>query len=149
LTTPPSSASLGPGPEFPPGDRTSPDEPERCDFCTTRTLRLAGAKDFPLPEPLKLLAVEINPLQVAPGLAGLELKIQPTTIQAGQWSACTVCAPVVALRDAQLLADHVMAEWVKAGKLATLADRTQFFTLYQKLLPALGGPHPHIPEGAV
>jgi len=148
LTHPPSSASLGPGPEFPPGDRANADEPERCDFCTTRTLRLAGAMDFPLPTELQLLRVELNPLAVA-GLTGIELAIRPTVLEVGRWSACCVCAPVVAVRDPQLLADHVMAQWVLAGRMASLADRTSWHSLYTQLLPALDPPRPHLPQGAI
>jgi hypothetical protein len=142
-------ASLGPGPEFPPGGSVGPDEPERCDFCTTRTLKLAGAMDFPLPDPIPLLRVDLVPLQLQPGLSGLELTIAPTVVKAGVWTACTVCAPVVAVRDPQLLADHVMAQWVQAGSMASLTERTGMLSLYLKLLPALGPPPPHIPQGAL
>jgi hypothetical protein len=140
--------SLGPGPEFPPGHRASQDEPERCDFCTTRTLTLAGAMDFPLPEPIPLLRVELVPHNLQPGLTAVELTVAPTVVEVGVWKACCVCAPVVVRRDPQLLADHVLAQWAQAGRIA-LGDRTSLSSLYLKLLPALGPPHPHIPDQAL
>jgi hypothetical protein len=122
--------------EYPPGSR---DGRERCDFCTVRSNRLAGATDYPLDRTLRVAAVEVRPVELF-GISGAAVSVRPVTIDPGIWAACAVCAPVVARRDPDALASHVLGEWVAAGQPVSPTDLFEVQSFYRALLPALGPP---------
>jgi hypothetical protein len=97
--------------------------------------------DFALTRPLEVVEVDV----VLPVAGMLGLALARRTIPRGTWGACAVCAPVVARRDPDHLAHHVLAQWVASGRLATPADLTSLSSLYRLLLPALGPPTPSPP----
>jgi hypothetical protein len=132
-------------PEFLPGHTSADDPRARCDFCTVHSPSLAGAMEFPLDRELQVDRLELQPVQLAAGVRGVGLNVRRTIAHVGIWGACAICAPVVARRDPSVLATHVLAEWVGAGKLVKAEDLVAVQSFFRVLLPALGPPRPYHP----
>jgi hypothetical protein len=123
-------------PEFLPRHR-EPDDPgpELCDFCTVRTLTLAGAMKYRQDRTVTVRGVYAKPI---PG--GLMLGANDLIYEAGEWAACAVCVPVVARRDPDVLANHVLSEWIGAGRPPSPTDLARLQAIYRAVLPVLGPP---------
>jgi hypothetical protein len=121
-------------PELQPHQPDDP-KPELCDFCQVHPLTLTGAMAYYQDRP-----VQARGMYAQADAHGLLLASTSHTFQAGAWAACAGCTPMVARRDPDVLANHVLGERVGAGQPITATDLVHLQGIYRAVLPALGPP---------